>query len=140
MNFGTDAQWEYGLGQRSHENRTEEVFVLDEKVFSSRGLTETFPIRADFFDKGTKSKMASFYGIDASNNEISINTSKKLNSTWPVSGDFDNPYYELNRDDCKKAIIKYLTSLKKFASTSSKANQNDAEKIGDAIKLLKKAK
>jgi len=140
MNFGTDAQWEYGLGQCSHENHTEEVFVLDEKVFSNRGLTETFPVRADFFDKGTKSKMASFYGINASDNEISISTSKKLNSTWPVNGDFDNPYYGLNRDGCKKAIIKYLTNLKKFASTSNKANQNDTEKIANVIKLLKKAK
>ena len=85
-------------------------------------------------------KMASFYGINASDNEISISTSKKLNSTWPVNGDFDNPYHGLSRDDCKKAIIKYLTNLKKFASTSNKANQNDAEKIANVIKLLKKAK
>ena len=139
MTFGTDAQWEYGLGQKA-EKRTEEVFKLSENMFLERGFTETFPVRADFFDNGTKSKMASFYGISATLNEIAIDTSKKLSSTWPKSGDFDNPYYGKNRDECKRAILSYLNSLKKFAATSNKANQLDAEKLAKVIKLLKEAK
>jgi hypothetical protein len=139
MNFGTDAQWEYGLGQKS-EKRTEEVFKLSEPVFLSRGFTETFPVRADFFDKGTKSKKASFYGISASLDEIAIDTSRTLNSTWPTSGDFENPYHGKSREECKRAILSYLNSLKKFAATSNKANQADSEKIARVIKLLKEAK
>ena len=135
--FGTDAQWEYGLGQASHEKYTSEKFVLSENVFSSRGFTETFPVRADFFDKGTKSKMASFYGIYGSNNEISIDTSKKLSSTWPTCGDFENPYYGKTRKECKRVILTYLNNLKKFALTSNKANQDDVEKLTKIIKLLK---
>ncbi len=135
--FGTDAQWEYGLNQASHEKYTSEKFVLSENVFSSRGFTETFPVRADFFDKGTKSKMASFYGIYGSNNEISIDTSKKLSSTWPTCGDFENPYHDKTRKECKRVILTYLNNLKKFALTSNKANQDDAEKLTKIIKLLK---
>lgn len=130
-------QWEYGLGQNSHEVHTDETFKLDKEVFSQRGFTEDFPnLRGNVFDSDAVSKKAAYYGISGSLNEISVHTSKTLYSSWPTSGTFENPYFGKTRSECKSIILKYLRTLK------NSKHSDDAEKarLDEIIAQLKKVK
>lgn len=136
--YGTDAQWEAGLGSISHEVHTDETFKLSEKVFYSRnGFKDDFyNLRGNVFDSGTRSKKAAYYGISGSLDEISIDTSEKLYGSWPTSGDFENPYYGKTRQECKATILKYLRTLK----NSQYAEDTEKLKLDTIIMLLKKSK
>ena len=138
--FGTDAQWEYGLGQCSREKYTEERFSLSDFSFKDSFRNDFIELRNGFFDKGTLSKRASYYGIFGSGNELIIDTSKHLDGTWPVGGQFDNPYYGKTRAECKKVLSKYLRDLRDYANQKSGRWPEEQENIVVLIDHFRKAK